>query len=97
MLEALCHKMKPKRVDHCLHIVDDYYIPWFNYILHSLNPKTACTIMGLCQSTSVQGQLQNGNFLESEDVGPITLLLTPSEPREDEEEQKNIRKNLPYP
>merc|ERR1712223_1932064 len=83
-LEALCHKMKPKRVDHCLHIVDDYYIPWFNYILHSLNPKTACTIMGLCQSTSVQGQLQNGNFLESEDVGPITLLLTP---REDEEEQ----------
>merc|ERR1712223_1620335 len=58
VLEALCHKMKPKRVDHCLHIVDDYYIPWFNYILHSLNPKTACTIMGLCQSTSVQEQLQ---------------------------------------
>lgn len=48
VLETLCHKMKPDRVDHCLHIVDDYYIPWFNYILHELNPTTACTLFGLC-------------------------------------------------
>ena len=54
ILEALCHKMKPERVQHCLHIVDDYYLPWFNYILHELNPKTACSLMGLC----------NGQFLE---------------------------------
>jgi len=91
VLEALCHKMKPKRVDHCLHIVDDYYIPWFSYILHTLNPKTVCTMMGLCHSTSVQGQSQNGNFLEiSEDVAPITLLLTSPEPIEVEEEHKLI-------
>ena len=69
VLEALCHKMKPERVQHCLHIVDDYYIPWFNYILHELNPKTVCTLMGLCNGV-------NGQFLQPNPEVSISLLLT---------------------
>ena len=69
VLEALCHKMKPERVQHCLHIVDDYYIPWFNYILHELNPKTVCTLMGLCNGV-------NGQFLQTNPDVSISLLLT---------------------
>ncbi len=49
VLDALCHKMKTQeKVDRCLHIVDDYYIPWFNYLAHELNPKVVCTMFGLC-------------------------------------------------
>ena len=72
VLEALCHKMKPERVQHCLHIVDDYYIPWFNYVLHELNPKSACEFMGLCK--------EGGNFLDKPVKTPITLLLQTPEP-----------------
>ena len=36
------------RVKHCLHIVDDYYIPWFNFLLHEVNPKLICGMVGLC-------------------------------------------------
>ena len=68
ILEALCHKMKPNRVDHCLHIVDDYYLPWFNFILHQLNPKVACKMMGLCG---------NQDLLEPNNT-PITLLFKPT-------------------
>jgi hypothetical protein len=72
VLEALCHKMKAERVDQCLHLVDDYYLPWFNYILHDLNAKTACSMMGLCGN--------NGNdFLVPDPQASISLLLTPAE------------------
>ena len=49
VLEALCQKLdRPQRVKHCLHIVDDYYIPWFNFILHEINPRQICSMVGLC-------------------------------------------------
>ena len=55
------------RRDHCLHIVDDYYIPIFNYILHELDPKMLCTLAGLCNGEN-QGPLASNN-------APITVLL----------------------
>ena len=49
VLEALCQKLdRPQRVKHCLHIVDDYYVPWFNFILHEINPRQICSMVGLC-------------------------------------------------
>jgi len=77
VLEALCHKFPAKRVNHCLHIVDDYYIPWFNYVLHWLDPKTVCKGMGLCPPI---GENQD------EESGPISLLLTPPELTEEEDQ-----------
>ena len=71
VLEALCNKMpNSERRAHCLHIVDDYYIPIFNYILHELDPKTLCTLAGLCNGEN-QGPLASNN-------APITVLLAAS-------------------
>ena len=39
-------------VDRCLHIVDDYYIPFFNYVLNELNAKEACAALGLCKANT---------------------------------------------
>ena len=51
VLDALCQKLdRPNRVKHCLHIVDDYYIPWFNFLLHEVNPELICSVVGLCGS-----------------------------------------------
>lgn len=76
--------MKPERVDHCLHIVDDYYIPWFNYILHQLNPKSACTLMGLCKEA--------GQEFLAPNKAPITLLLSEVDPQPEVQQQPNNRK-----
>jgi hypothetical protein len=49
VLEALCKKLdRTDRVDRCLHIVDDYYVPWFNYLLHQVDPHAICSLVGLC-------------------------------------------------
>ena len=54
VLESLCKKLdKPSRVSHCLHIVDDWYLPWFNYLLHEIQPKELCGFVGLCKQTDV--------------------------------------------
>ena len=51
----------------------------FNYILNELNPKIVCKGMGLCPNG------ENQDFLTSdEESGPITLLLTPPELTEEE-------------
>ena len=42
--------LQPDRIDRCLHIVDDYYIPFFNYILNELDSHQACAALGLCKS-----------------------------------------------
>ncbi len=49
VLEALCHKLgSGDRVDSCLKVVDEYYLPWFNYLLHNINPEVICNAIGLC-------------------------------------------------
>eukprot|EP00095_Tigriopus_kingsejongensis_P007881 maker-scaffold127_size327531-snap-gene-2.26 protein:Tk07881 transcript:maker-scaffold127_size327531-snap-gene-2.26-mRNA-1 annotation:"saposin isoform 1" len=74
VMDAICQKLdKADRVQHCLHIVDDYYVPWFNYLLHEVNPSMVCSMVGLCGSPG---------FLEINEHMPITLLL-PSRNEED--------------
>ncbi len=52
-LEAICKKLdKPDRVKHCLHVVDDWYVPWFQYLLHEVNPHQICLMVGLCEKTT---------------------------------------------
>ena len=49
VLDSICRTLgQPERIDRCLHIVDDYYIPFFNYLIHEVNPRTACATVGLC-------------------------------------------------
>ena len=49
VLDSMCRTLgQPERIDRCLHIVDDYYIPFFNYLIHEVNPRTACATVGLC-------------------------------------------------
>ncbi len=49
VLDGLCHKLSNSaRVNRCLHIVDDYYVPWFDFLAHEVNPQEACTVVGIC-------------------------------------------------
>jgi len=67
VLEALCQKLdRTSRVKHCLHIVDDYYLPWFNFLLHEINPKQICAMVGLCGGSG---------FMKVNEQIPITMLL----------------------
>ena len=69
VLEGLCrHLDKTDRVQHCLHIVDDYYLPWFNFLLHEINPRAICQFVGLCG---------NGRFFGLNAESSITTLLGP--------------------
>jgi saposin len=66
-LESICKKLdRSDRVQHCLHIVDDWYLPWFNFLLHEINPHQICQMAGLCG---------NGGFMRVGSDTPITLLL----------------------
>ena len=48
VLDTICRRLDAKNVEHCLHIVDDYYVPFFNYIAHELDPTMVCQTVGLC-------------------------------------------------
>jgi hypothetical protein len=49
VLDSLCHKLaRPARVTRCLHLVDDWYLPWFNFLLHEVNAHQICQMAGLC-------------------------------------------------
>ena len=49
VLDSICRTLgQPDRIDRCLNIVDNYYIPFFNFLIHELNPRTACQAVGLC-------------------------------------------------
>ncbi len=50
-LQRLLMKLAPdsdSREAQCLHIVDDYYIPIFNYLAHQIDPRGTCALFGLC-------------------------------------------------
>eukprot|EP00096_Caligus_rogercresseyi_P013798 TRINITY_DN63_c0_g1_i2.p1 TRINITY_DN63_c0_g1~~TRINITY_DN63_c0_g1_i2.p1 ORF type:complete len:940 (-),score=214.19 TRINITY_DN63_c0_g1_i2:208-3027(-) len=71
VLDALCNKLHDTdRVNRCLHIVDDYYIPMFNFLAHEVQPKVICQIFGLCR---------NGmrDFLRMSDDSSVFTLLLP--------------------
>merc|ERR1719412_2761030 len=50
LMDGICEKLDKKNVDHCKHIVDDYYIPAFNFLRHEIDPHLLCSLVGLCKS-----------------------------------------------
>jgi len=68
VLDSICKKLgQPDRINRCLHIVDDYYIPFFNYVLNELNAKEACAALGLCKA--------NTAFFQVEESIPVSINL----------------------
>jgi len=51
LLDGICDKLDSKNADHCKHIVDDYYIPAFEFIRTQLKPHMLCSVVGLCPSS----------------------------------------------
>jgi len=51
LLDGICEKLDSKNSDHCKHIVDDYYIPAFEFLRNQLNPAWLCSIVGLCPAS----------------------------------------------
>merc|ERR1719158_2829042 len=47
-MDGICEKLDKKNVDHCKHIVDDYYIPAFEFLRNELDPHMLCSVVGLC-------------------------------------------------
>ena len=54
ILDGICEKVDKKNADHCKHIVDDYYIPAFEFIRTQLRPHMVCSVVGLCSSNLLQ-------------------------------------------
>jgi len=50
LMDGICEKLDKKNSAHCKHIVDDYYIPAFEF-LRNLNPELLCSAVGLCGNT----------------------------------------------
>ena len=48
--------------------MDDYYIPFFNYILNELDSHQACAALGLCKSTGA-------DFFAVRTAVPLILLV----------------------
>jgi len=48
MLDGICEKLDKKNADHCKHIVDDYYIPAFEFLRNEIDPHMLCSLAGLC-------------------------------------------------
>merc|ERR1719186_884474 len=48
MMDGICEKLDKKNADHCKHIVDDYYIPAFEFLRNEVDPHMLCSVVGLC-------------------------------------------------
>ena len=48
LLDGICERLDSKNSAHCKHIVDDYYIPAFEFIRSELKPHMLCSAVGLC-------------------------------------------------
>jgi len=66
ILDSICERVDKKNAAHCKHIVDDYYIPAFQFIKNEINPHTVCSLVGLCGS---------GGFMKVSPKTAITTLL----------------------
>jgi len=48
LMDGICEKLDKKNSEHCMHIVDDYYIPAFEFLRNEIDPHTVCSVAGLC-------------------------------------------------
>jgi len=67
ILEGLCDKLDKKNSVHCRRIVDDYYMPLFEYI-RKVDPEMICSAVGICHA--------NFNLLHRDLALPLTNLFT---------------------
>ena len=51
LLDGICERVDKKNAEHCKHIVDDYYIPAFEFIRTQLKPHMLCSVVGLCPNS----------------------------------------------
>jgi len=64
LLDGVCERLDKANAEHCKHIVDQYYIPFFHFISNEIDPETVCAMAGLCGP---------GGFLQVADDVPITV------------------------
>ena len=56
LLDGICDRLDKNNAAHCKHVVDDYYIPAFQFIRNELKPHTLCSLVGLCSPSSAKLQ-----------------------------------------
>jgi len=64
LLDGICERLDKNNADHCKHIVDQYYIPFFEFLRNEIDPETVCSMAGLCGP---------GGFFEVSDAVPLTV------------------------
>jgi len=57
ILDGLCDRVDKSRAAHCKHIVDDYYMPLFEYIKR-VDPHMICSLVGICKSNGLDSYNQ---------------------------------------
>jgi len=70
LLDGICDRLDKNNADHCKHIVDQYYIPFFEFLRNEIDPETVCSMVGLCGP---------GGFLEVSDDVPLTVYSRKSQ------------------
>ena len=75
LLDGICDRLDSKNSAHCKHIVDDYYIPAFQFIRNELKPHMLCSAVGLC--TDGQTAQQPLSLTKLQPAGRVTALNGP--------------------
>lgn len=65
LLDGICEKLDKSNAVHCKHVVDQYYIPFFEFLRNEVDPHTVCSMVGLCGS---------GGFMQVGQDVPLSLL-----------------------
>ena len=78
VLDEICKKLgQPDRIKRCLHIVDDYYMPFFEYIIKTVDPRGVCAAVGLCGNVGFL-QIDSGvsiDIMVPHDASPDQISL----------------------
>jgi len=78
LLDGICEKLDSKNSVHCKHIVDDYYMPLFEYI-RRLDPHFVCSFVGLCGNKGffqVDNSIQINTLLDAQQTVPMVPLTS---------------------
>jgi len=79
LLDGICDRLDTKNSAHCKHIVDDYYIPAFEFIRNELDPHMLCSMVGLCtdSQTSKAPQISLTKLEPAKRVDSLAALNGP--------------------
>jgi len=65
LMDGICEKLDKSNAEHCKHVVDEYYIPFFEFLRNEIDPHTVCAMVGLCGP---------GSFMQVGTDVPLSLL-----------------------